>query len=72
MLNTKTGADYLKKALVSESVTIQRSTYLRMAVAACEVVMSADQSSWYWAKKRYAQAGADELRAAVLAWKGLA
>ena len=66
----KDGCRLLKKALVSESVSIQRSTYLRMAVAACEVVMSADQSSWYWAKKRYAQAGADELRAAVLAWKG--
>ena len=64
----KEGCRLLKKALVAEKIGVERSRFLRMAVAASEVVMSADQTSWYWARKKTAQAPADELRAAVLAW----
>ena len=64
----KEGCRMLKKALVSEQIRLRKSQFLRMAVAASEVVMSADQSSWFWARKKHAQAPADELKAAVLAW----
>ena len=66
----KEGCRLLKKAMVSEQIKVKHSPYLRIAVAASEVVMSADQTSWYWARKRTAQAPADELRASVLAWLG--
>ena len=64
----KEGCRMLKKAIIGEQVTICRSGFLRIAVAASEVVESADQSSWFWGRKKVAQAPADELRAAVLAW----
>ena len=64
----KEGCRQLKKAMVAEEIQVEHSRYLEMAVAASEVVLSADQTSWYWARKKVAQAPADELRAAVLAW----
>ena len=64
----KGGCQTLKKALVMETVRVERSQFLRMAVQASEVQDGYDQSSWYWRRKPKAQAYADELRAAVLAW----
>ena len=64
----KFGCSGLNSAIVAGEAAIERSPYLRIAVAASERTEGYDQASWYWRRKPKAQAGADELRAAVLAW----
>ena len=64
----KEGCRLLKQAVVQETVVIERSQFLRFAIQAAETLDSLDNSTWYWAKKKDAQAPTDELKACVLAW----
>ena len=64
----KEGCRLLKQAVVTEQVVIERSHFLRIAIQAAETLDSLDNSTWYWAKKKDAQAPTDELKACVLAW----
>ena len=64
----KAGCRKLKNAVMQEAVKVEKSWYLRLALQASEAAMSADDS-WYWKKKRKAQARIDELKAAALAWE---
>ena len=64
----KMGCRELMRAFKMGEVEVERNQYLRIAIQSAERVESADRVSWYWARKRGAQAHVDELQAAVLAW----
>ena len=64
----KDGCRLLLRAFKLGEAEVERNDFLRIAVAAAERVDSADRATWYWARKKLAQAPIDELQAAVLAW----